>query len=689
MSLVLRTLVAVLCVGCSRKVSVGDTHLNAGDDTASSDTGSHVDDHVHDLDVVWEDLGPTPAGDFNVISVSPHDSNQVYLGSDKSGLFHSNTETPSFRRIGAFSGPSPHVLQPVVELPDVPGTFILNSLHDLWLSDNGGLTFNAIPEFMEMSSGVMGVSALPGLVVVAEADGNVWVTTDRFETVSFAGFVVLDPGGKDWVVDEPAVFTALIDTNTWLLSVRGGGVFRTEDGWLFWEPVVEGRVDYDSLVVQGIEAMVATDDGLLHSVDAGQTWALMDGSPAACRSLSWSSPTVAAVCDEALFISPNDGLEWVERTVSDTPLSVSIAPGDPLRLFIGGASSAMWSDDRGETLHETKDGLVNTDVAHLAAHPGDAEVVLAGTQCLRGFFRSADQGETWNYVESEGHYVMGIQFAPSDPNVVYGCDADSVFRSDDAGLTMRTLAPLPPEVTHPHGLSVHPTDPELLIVGTSDRTASDGDLYVPRLVRTSDGGESWTIIGDGLPVGEIAFVSVAHDPFNPEKVWVGAGPGGVFHDVDPSSFIGEGLWASVDGGESFTSATGLPDGLNILDIAFDPQVRDRLLVASHLGLYQSVDGGSSWTCVLPGESVGGLVWHPEYKGAVLASHGLSAWVSMDGGESWADLGEHVHGSARPDGGGSMSSGIELSSDGQTLYIGSGVMGAKRGQLRWSLVHPTD
>ena len=688
MSIAVRIFLLLLCVGCGRKLSVGDTQLEENEDTAADDTGRHIDDHVHDVEVVWDEIGSTPAGDFNAIAVSPHDPNQVYLGSDKSGLFISSSETPSFERSGAFSGPSPHVLQPVVELPDMPGVLILNSLHDLWLSEDGGLRYHLIPEFSEMSSGVMGVAALPGLVVVAEANGHVWSTTDLFASVSYAGFVVLDPGGKDWVADKPAVFPALIDSNTWLLSVRGGGVLRTENAGLAWTSVIDVPVDHDSLVVHGMEAMVATNEGVLHSVDGGQNWELLDGSPGDCQSMSWSSPTVAAVCGELLFISPNDGIEWSEHTLLTVPLSVSVAPSDPSTVFVGGVSSAMWSHDRGETFDQTTEGLVNSDIAHFAAHPEDTEVVIAGTQCLRGFYRSTDGAESWEYVESEGHYVMGIKFAPSDPNVLYGCDADSVFRSDDGGRTMRTLTRLPPGVTHPHGMSIHPQDTERLLVGTSDRTASDGELYVPQLVETENGGDSWNVIGAGLPTGDIAFVSVEHDPHDPERIWVGAGPGGVFHDTGPSSLVGEGLWISEDGGENFSQATGLPEGLHVLNIAFDPHQQSRLLVATHMGLYRSEDDGASWTCVVPGESIGGVVWHPELKGAALASHGTSVWVSMDGGETWADLGDHEpHGDARPDGSGSMASGLELSSDGQILYVGSGVMGSRRGHLRWSLTHP--
>jgi hypothetical protein len=694
MSTIFRVMLMPLTVACAErtKPDVGDSASLPIDteviDTAQIDSGGHVDDHAHDVSVEWESLAPTPAGDFSAVSISPFDPNRIYLGSDKSGLFWSSSAVPSFTRIGAFAGPSPHVLQPVVELPDAPDVIIVNCLHDLWLSPDGGVTFSLIGAFAEMDSGVMGVAALPGLIVVAEANGNIWSTTDQFVSVEFMGLALVGDDRKDWVTDEPAVTIGLVDEDIWLLSVRGAGVLRTYNRGIDWSPVVDQAVDHDSLVVHEGQAMVATESGILRSVDSGINWTHISGSPEACRSMSWSSPTVAAVCSDRFFVSDDDGETWEERVVSDTPMSVAVAPTDPQRLVVGGVSSAMWSDDRGATMNEVRDGLLNIDEAYFASHPEDPDVVMMGTQCLRGFFRSTDQGRSWLHVQSEGHYVMGLQYAPSDSEVFYGCDADVVFRSADAGQTISTLTDLPDGVTHPHGMSVHPEDADTLLVGTSDRTASDGFLHTPRLVRTVDAGQTWEVIGDGLPTGEMAFMVVAYDPFDPARVIVGAGPGGVFHETESGVTEGAGLWVSTDGGENFTQTESELSDLHILNAAFDPHVENRLIVATNEGLYLSTDGMNTWRSVLPSEMLGGVVWHPVYTDTAFASHGLSAWVSVDGAETWANMADHgSHALPLPDGGGATTSGLALSSDGNFLYLGAGATGGLRGALTWGFDHP--
>lgn len=93
--------------------------------------------HFHDVVAYWSELGQTPAGDFTAASFSPHDPNRIYLGSDKNGLFRSSSEIPEFSIIDTFSGPSPHILQPVVELPDVQDFIIVNCLHNLWVNLEG------------------------------------------------------------------------------------------------------------------------------------------------------------------------------------------------------------------------------------------------------------------------------------------------------------------------------------------------------------------------------------------------------------------------------------------------------------------------------------------------------------------------------------------------------------------------
>ena len=101
----------LILAGCSDKLSQGDRIAQEDEDS-----GAPMPVHPHSVGVDWTPLSPTPAGEFNAISISPNDPSRVYAGSEKSGLFMSTAATPSFSRVGTTGGVSPHILQPVVEV---------------------------------------------------------------------------------------------------------------------------------------------------------------------------------------------------------------------------------------------------------------------------------------------------------------------------------------------------------------------------------------------------------------------------------------------------------------------------------------------------------------------------------------------------------------------------------------------
>jgi photosystem II stability/assembly factor-like uncharacterized protein len=680
------SIVCALAVGCTGQPTTGAAKETP---TSSIDTGLTSPQHPHAVSVEWTALGTTPAGEFSMVSSSGHGPYRIYIGTDKSGLFISHEASVEFTRIGAWDGPSPHVMAPITELPWDNETIILTSNYDLWISNDLGRNFRIVEPFSNIPSGVMSVAALDEKILVAEASGEIWSTTDQFESVQFISKAPVISTRKDWENDIPAVALRIFNDQTWLLSQRGGPVFRTDDAGLTWQTVVTANTDYDSLTIQGSGAAMASDDGILRSHDRGFSWYTIPNSPTDCRSLSWVSSHMAAACNDILYLSDNDGEDWSEHDLSDTPWSVSISPILPSRILVGAQDTVFISNDGGETFTTHNQGLVNNDIAHMAADPIDADRILVGTQCLRGFFRSNDRGEVWDSVGEDGHYVMGIEFAPSDPSVVYACDTGLIFRSDDRGETMQSMPALPSDVIHPHGISVHPEDPMHVLIGTSNQ-AEGSQSFTPRVLRSTDGGETWTIIGAGLPDGPIAFIALTHDPNNANTVLVGAGPGGMFHDQSDDE--GQGLWISRDGGESFAQAEDIGTGSHVYAIEYNPHTPGQILATTNMGIFRSNDDGNTWSIVLEENTNRQIAWHPTYAQVVFVSRGLTTQVSLDSGDTWSSLGAHTdtpHGPPPPPDGGADAhiSGLDLSADGAALFLSAGVGGAQRGDLTWDMTHP--
>ncbi|HEY1613967.1 MAG TPA: hypothetical protein VGF97_09785 [Rhizomicrobium sp.] len=120
--------------------------------------------------------------------------------------------------------------------------------------------------------------------------------------------------------------------------------------------------------------------------------------------------------------------------------------------------------------------------------------------------------------------------------------------------------------------------------------------------KSQDSGTSFKPVFDREPVQSIG--AIALDPTNPKVVWVGTGESWTRNSVS----IGDGIYKSTDGGESWTNM-GLPQSERITRILVDPRngntvyacVPGRLWSDSaDRGLYRTTDGGKTWSLVLKG-----------------------------------------------------------------------------------------
>ena len=112
-------------------------------------------------------------------------------------------------------------------------------------------------------------------------------------------------------------------------------------------------------------------------------------------------------------------------------------------------------------------------------------------------------------------------------------------------------------------------------------------------------GDSWTSIGDELPIGSTG--SVAWTPARGGTLVVATGD-----HAFSNNYGGVGVFTSADDGRSWTKATGVPDGLLSFHLEVDPTNPSRIYYASGGGLFRSDDAGRSFRNVnLPtGECAG-------------------------------------------------------------------------------------
>ncbi|MEM8924114.1 MAG: glycosyl hydrolase [Actinomycetota bacterium] len=351
------------------------------------------------------------------------------------------------------------------------------------------------------------------------------------------------------------------DRATWYLAVGSGGVWKTTNAGITWQPLFDNETSYsigciavdpsrpETVWVGTGEAVsgrhVAWGDGVYRSLDGGASWQAMgldrsehiadilidprDGDTVyvAAEGPLWSSGG-----ERGLFRTTDGGATWEPALVIDDDTGVTsavFAPDDPdtiyaasyqrrrsVRSFVGGGpgSGIHVSTDRGHTWERVTEGLPSGDLGKigLAVTPAAPEIVYATVEATeadeRGFHRSTNRGRTWerrNGYLSGGtgpHYYQEIFASPVDADTVYQVDV-FVHVTNDGGKTFRNL--------EEHGAAKHsdnhvvwidPDQPRHLLVGT------DAGLY-----ETFDEGINWRH-SSNLPIAQFYRVAVDHSlPF--------------------------------------------------------------------------------------------------------------------------------------------------------------------------------
>ena len=139
-------------------------------------------------------------------------------------------------------------------------------------------------------------------------------------------------------------------------------------------------------------------------------------------------------------------------------------------------------------------------------------------------------------------------------------------------------------------VAVSPTNSNVILIGTPG-----AGMY-----KTTNGGTTWTPVFDNKPflyIGAIAF-----DPNNANIVYAGTGD----PDVPFTVFIGDGMYKSTDGGNTWASI-GLTSTKIINKIVVNPSNSNEIYVAAlgnpiiadnNRGVYKSTNGGTTWSQVL-------------------------------------------------------------------------------------------
>lgn len=494
-------------------------------------------------------------------------------------------------------------------------TAVLSSNSGFYRTTNAGQTWTHIPGAATAMDffGNLG-AALHGNEILRSLDGGQWwatVSTGKASCIDVVSstvivgagsgsFISSTDGGTTWAstafppTDFTPVAISFIDNLHGAVVASGDRMYVTGNGGQSWveRPFNQGlvsAVDVEMLDVNTFDVVTTTK--FLHSIDGGATWTsdpalhhfsgiaiapsgdvLVSGAEGTVS--RWTSADGIEPVAGSTFQATDDGGR-VAFVDSDHGIMVgSRQPGSPITA----STAILRTSDGGDTWSQTL--LSATHLTDVAMTISGAYAV--GCQNINGalnqvVLNSSDGGQSWapiwsTPISNSGHELSDVAFSSATHGIAiskYGA-----LRIDNNVVTPAT------------GLSLLGTVSADLATG-SDAIAVvvAGNLDLPRLFRTTDGGTTWT---------EISVYNVAHRDrltavaFASPQVCVVGGE----HDT---------MIRSEDGGLTWADASFVwPQMPNeIRAIAFSSPTHG-LAVADVPGvdwLAETFDGGQTWSAM--------------------------------------------------------------------------------------------
>ncbi|HYV38152.1 MAG TPA: PDZ domain-containing protein [Gemmataceae bacterium] len=265
--------------------------------------------------------------------------------------------------------------------------------------------------------------------------------------------------------------------------------------------------------------------------------------------------------------------------------AIAVVADDPSCYWVATASGGLVkTTNNGMTFEHQFDRENTVSIGDVAVAPSNRDIVWVGTgegnprnsvSYGDGVYKSVDGGRTWKNMGLKETYQIGkILIHPSNPDIVYvgalgRCYGDNpergVFKTTDGGKSWTKIL-YKDAKTGVIDMSMHPTDPNTLLVAMYERVRDGFDAHLAKewpepydwydpivrfgvhagIYKTTDGGKSFTKTTQGLPPSKLGRIGLD---------WCLANPNVVYAIVDCED-IGKGPAQEKKGGRPFFGFSG-------------------------------------------------------------------------------------------------------------------------------------
>jgi hypothetical protein len=216
--------------------------------------------------------------------------------------------------------------------------------------------------------------------------------------------------------------------------------------------------------------------------------------------------------------------------------------------------------------------------------------------------------------------ISALAVDPHTPTTLYAStECSGVLKSLDGGDTWTAkTSGLGEPVPGVGALAIDPVTPTTVYAGT---TAG--------VFKSTDGGDTWSVANSGLGEPAPGVGALAIDPVTPTTVYAGTEAG---------------VFKSTDGGNTW----GAPSltRISVVELDIDPTVPTTLYAVAtqdqRRGVHKSTDGGSSWVLVYTSREISSVAVDPSTPGTLYlggshfseAGRSVAVVKSTDGAETW-------------------------------------------------------
>lgn len=435
-------------------------------------------------------------------------------------------------------------------------------------------------------------STIPTGIYKSTDGGNSWNRINNQNIALYQGWYSHD------LAVNPSNVSELIQVgvDAWK-SIDGGTSFNKKSSWQLWTfgqvsvNLPDGtspayihadihEVRYHPLMSNRV--FYASDGGIFTSRNAGETFRSLNGGLQTTQfyadmgsSHQDSAMLIAGAQDNATYIYRNDP-SWF-RVIGGDGMSASIRPSD---------DQVVYGSSQNLRVRKATDGGYSFQFIgpNVGSNPvpfnGQFEIsqvfndfVYAGSNLLHISINAGDNWSTNSNNPPDGNNVI-VKLGLSNQNL------DKVYiATSPSPLTGSTSSPKIFVTNNAGGSYTNITSnlPNRLIKDIEVDELDDQIVYVTlsgfgtdHVYRTTDGGNNWSSIDNGLP--DVPTNCIMYDPLFPNNLYVG-------NDL--------GVWFSPDYGNTWVDFNdSLPEAIMVMDLDYSP-VNRKIRIASHgRGVYQ-------------------------------------------------------------------------------------------------------